>query len=191
MTSIMVFAFIQGKMNNNFSSFCWEKIGLSFIKTLLIIGFILVVYPINYGLETAPSITELLNKEETRSNFLINIIFLLTFFYPLIPIIGKWEEFIIPLQGVFASMIIFIWLCSGTGIDNYKLFPDLKTIIIILLISFVSHWIAKHLSVHIGEYFDKLYNREGFQILIFKAVILIMQSPVVFIYGLYLGNQIS
>lgn len=189
--AIMIFASLQQKINNSFSLFCWDKIALPFIKTLLIIGFVLLVYPINYGIESAPSITELLNTDSTRSNFLLNIIFLLTFFYPLLPIIGKWEEFIIPLQGIFASMIIFIWLCSGTGIENYSLFPDFKTIIIILLISFITHWLARYFSVHFGEYLDKLYNREGFQILIFKAIVLIMQSPVVFIYGLYLGKQIG
>jgi len=189
--AIAIFAFVQGRINNSFSHFCWDKIALPLIKTLLIIGFILLVYPINYGIESAPSITKLLNTDSTRSNFLVNIIFLLTFFYPLIPLIGKWEEFIMPLQGIFASMIIFMWLCSGTGIENYSLLPDIKTIIIILLISFITHWLAKYLAAHFGEYLDKLYHRECFQILIFKAVILIMQSPVIFIYGLYLGKQIS
>ncbi|MBL1141420.1 MAG: hypothetical protein HND53_05235 [Proteobacteria bacterium] len=189
--AIMIFAFIQQKINNPFSRYCWDKMALPFIKTLLIIGFILLVYPINYGIDSAPSITELLNTDSTRSNFLLNIIFLVTFFYPLIPVIGKWEELIVPLQGFFASMIIFIWLCSGTGVENYSLFPDFKTITIILLISFITHWLAKYVAAHIGEYLDRLYNREGFDILIFKAVVLVMQSPVIFIYGLYLGKQIN
>jgi hypothetical protein len=189
--AIMIFAFVQQKINNSFSRFCWDKIGLPFIKTLLILGFILLVYPVNFGIDETLSITELLNADEKRSNFLLNMIFLLSFFYPLIPVIGKWEEFIVPLQGVFASMIIFTWLCSATGIETYHLFPNIKTIIIILLISLVTHWLAKYFSAHFGNYLDKLYNREGFQVLIFKAVILIMQSPVIFIYGLYLGKQIS
>jgi hypothetical protein len=189
--AIMTFAYIQQKINNPFTLFCWEKIGLPFIKTLLIIEFILLIYPVNFGIESAPTITELLHVDDKRSNFLLNIIFLLTFFYPLIPLIGKWEEFIVPLQGIFASMIIFKWLCSGTGIENYSLFPDIKTTIIILLISLITHWLAKYFAAHVGEYLDKLYNREGFQILVFKAVILIMQSPIIFIYGIYLGKQIS
>jgi hypothetical protein len=189
--SIMVFAFIQQRINNAFTQFYWDKIALPFIKTLLIIGFVLLVYPINYGIESAPSISELLSIDSTRSNFLLNIIFLITFFYPLIPVVGKWEEYIIPLQGIIASMILFIWFCSGTGIENYSLFPDFKTFILILIISFITHWLAKYLAAHIGEYLDKLYHREGFQVLIFKAVILMMQSPVIFIYGIYLGKQIN
>lgn len=119
------------------------------------------------------------------------MIFLLTFFFPLLPVIRKWEELIIPLQGILASMIIFSWLCQESGIENYSLFPNFKTLGFILIISLITHWLAKYFAEHFGEYFDKLYDREGFQILIFKAVVLIMQSPVIFIFGIYLGKQIS
>lgn len=116
--------------------------------TFLMIAFILLVYPVNFGIGTAPSIQKLLSLNAQRSSFLINMIFLLTFVFPLVPVIKKWEELIIPL---------------------------------------LTHWLAEN----IGEYLDKLYHREGFQILIFKAVVLIMQSPVIFIFGIYLGKQIT
>ncbi len=188
--ALFIFTFIHDKSNNLFTRFCLDKIGLPLIMALLMIGFILLVYPINFGIESAPSIHELLAKDGKRSNFIINMVFLLTFFFPLIPVIGKWEELIIPLQGILASIIIFNWLCQGLEIENYSLFPDFKTICFILIVSLITHWLAKYLAAHCGAYLDKLYHREGFQILIFKAVILIMQSPVIFIFGIYLGKQI-
>lgn len=189
--AIFLFAFVHIKSNYPILSYCWDKIGLPFIKTVLILIFILLVFPINFGIAEAPSISELLSLNDKRSNFLLNIIFLLTFFFPLIPAIGKWEELIIPLQGILASMIIFSWLCHSMNIETYSLFPDGKTLFLIFIISFITHQLAARLSVSLGDYFDKLYHREGFHELIFKGVVLIMQSPVIFIFGLYLGRQLS
>jgi len=189
--ALFLFSFIHEKLNHHLLQYAWDKTGIPFIRTFLIIGLILLIYPINFGIESAPSINELLAADSKRSSLLINMIFLLTFFFPLIPIIGKWEELIIPLQGILASMIIFRWLCNGMSIENYTLFPDFKTISFIIIISLFTHWLAKHFASMFGEYLDNLYHREGFQTLIFKAVVLIMQSPVIFIFGLYLGKQIS
>jgi len=188
--AIFLFAFVQEKSNNPFTDYCWDKIGLPLIKTLLIIGFIYLVYPINFGFISAPSFNELLSSGDRRSSFLINIIFLLTFFFPLVPVIGKWEGLIIPLQGILASMIVFSWLCQELGIENYRLFPDIKTLGFIMIISIMTHWLAKYIAEHFGDYFDKMLHREGFKALLFKGVVLIMQSPVVFIFGIFLGDQI-
>ncbi len=189
--TIPAFVFIHDKLDNTFLQLCWKKIALPLIRVFLIIGFILLIYPINYGINSAPSINELLVVDDMRSSFLINVIFLLTFFFPLVPVLGKLDELTIPLQGILCSMIIFSWLCQQLNIENYSLFPDLKTIAFIILISFISHWLAKFLAEHTGDYFDQMFHREGFQLLIFKAVILIMQSPVIFIFGIYLGKQLN
>ncbi len=189
--TIPAFIFIHEKLEHTFLQICWKKAGMPLIRTFLIIGFILLIYPINFGISPAPSINELFAVDEMRSSFLINMIFLLTFFFPLIPVLGKLDELTIPLQGILCSMIIFSWLCQGLNIENYHLFPDIKTISFIVFISFLTHWLAAFLSEHAGGYFDKLFHREGFDVLIFKSVILIMQSPVIFIFGIYLGKQIS
>ena len=77
------------------------------------------------------------------------------------------------------------------NMKTYSLFPDGKTLLIIFIISFITHKLAAQLSISLGDYFDKLYQREGFHELTFKGVVLIMQSPVIFIFGLYLGKQLS
>ncbi len=77
------------------------------------------------------------------------------------------------------------------NMKTYSLFPDGKTLLIIFIISFITHKLAAQLSIILGDYFDKLYQLEGFHELTFKGVVLIMQSPVIFIFGLYLGKQLS
>ncbi|MFT5396065.1 MAG: hypothetical protein ACI85N_001261 [Gammaproteobacteria bacterium] len=185
-----IFVYIHNKLDNNFLQLCWEKIGIPLIRAFLIIGFILLIYPINFGLDAAPSINDLLSVDDKRSSFLINMIFLLTFLFPLIPLLGKLDEFTIPLQGILCSMIIFNWLCQGLEIQGYSLFPDFKILVLIILMSIATHWLAKHVSEYTGYYLDKLFHREGFKTLSFKAVILIMQCPVIFIFGISLGKQL-
>ena len=189
--AIVLFLFVQDKLNHPVLDYGWEKVGLPFIKTVLMLGFILLIFPINFGIESAPSISALLASDDKRSNFLLNMIFLLTFLFPLIPVIGKWEEFIVPLQGILASMITFTWLCHSLNIENYSLFPDGKTLLLIFIVSFITHKLAVYLSINLGDYFDRMFHREGFKDLIFKGVVLIMQSPVIFIFGHYLGKQLS
>jgi hypothetical protein len=185
-----IFVYIHNKLDNNFLQLCWEKISIPLIRAFLIIGFILLIYPINFGLDAAPSINDLLSVDDKRSSFLINMIFLLTFLFPLIPLLGKLDEFTIPLQGILCSMIIFNWLCQGLEIQGYSLFPDFKILVLIILMSIATHWLAKHVSEYTGYYLDKLFHREGFKTLSFKAVILIMQCPVIFIFGISLGKQL-
>ena len=185
-----IFVFIHDKLDNHVLQFCWDKIGMPLVRAFLIVGFILLIYPTNFGLDSAPSITALLSVDDKRSSFLINMIFLLTFFFPLIPLLGKLDELIIPLQGILCSMIIFSWLCQGLKIEHYSLLPDFKVFALIILMSVATHWLAKFISEHMGDYLDKLFHREGFKTLSFKAVVLIMQSPVIFIFGIYLGKQI-
>lgn len=187
---IPVFGMVHDRLDNYYLQFFWDKIGAPLLRTFLIIIFILLVYPLNFGLDSAPPVNELLNSDHMRVDFLINIIFILTFFFPLIPVIGKLEELIIPLQGMIASMIIFNWLCQALEINDYSIFPDSSVFIPIIIISLITHWLAEHLSESIGHYLDQLYDRKGFNILVFRCILLIMQCPIIFLFGLSLGKQL-
>ncbi|MCG8379065.1 MAG: hypothetical protein MI865_06280 [Proteobacteria bacterium] len=189
--ALPIFFFIHEKLDNKALQYFWDKIGMPLLRVLLIIGFILMVYPVNFGLVTAPPLTDLFSVDDMRSSFLINLVFFLTFFFPMIPLIGKWEELLIPLQGILCSMIIFSWLCQELSIQDYLLFPDIRTLGLIVIISLITHCLAEYFSEHTGDYLDNLYHREGFKELVFKGVVLIMQSPVIFIFGLFLGKQIN
>lgn len=189
--ALILFSFIHQKLNHPLLQIAWDKIGVPLIRTFLIIGFILLVYPINFGLESTLEMNELLNTDEKRSSFLINMVFLLTFLFPFIPVIGKWEELIIPLQSMLISIIVFRWLANGIDIENYYIFPDMKTLSLIIIISLITHWFAKYIAQTLGARLDEIYHKEGFQIMLFQAVVLIMQSPVIFIFGLYLGKQLN
>ena len=189
-TAIPLFEWIHDRLDNYALQFFWDKIGAPLLRTFLIIVFILLIYPVSFGLETAPAINSLLTTGKMRMDFLINMIFILTFLFPLIPVIGKWEEFIIPLQGILASMILFKWLCQSLNIENYSILPEASIFIPIIIISLITHWLANHLSEYIGHRLDNIFDREGFNILVFRCVLLIMQCPVIFLFSSSLGKQL-
>jgi hypothetical protein len=52
--------------------------------------FILMAYPTIFGIVDAPPLAALFNENATRVNYLVNMFFLTTLLFPLIPVIGKW-----------------------------------------------------------------------------------------------------
>ncbi len=184
------FYLVHEKLNHHYLQAMWDKIGMPLLRTVILIGFILLIYPLNYGLAQAPALSELMGSDNSRRDFLVNIVFLLTFLYPFIPLLGKSEEFIIPLQGILCSMILFRWLCQALGVNDYSLIVNLSTFLIIICIAFLTHWLAKHLSAYLGQHLDNTLNRQGFVILSFHAIIMIMQSPIIFLYSQSLGHQL-
>ena len=191
MAAIPLFEWVHTRLDHHHLQYFWDKIGNPMLRTLLLIAFILLVYPLNFGIEKAPAINSLLGTQELRFNFLINIVFILTFLFPLLPVIGKWDELIIPLQGMIASMIIFSWLCQAMGLKNYSLLPGLDTFSWIFVISFITHWLAVYIAEPIGGWLNHSFDRTGFKQLVFQGVVMIMQSPVIIIFGLALGKQLN
>ncbi len=187
---IPVFENIHERLDHHALQYLWDKVGMPMLRSMLMVMFIALVYPLNFGLEAAPPFNEIIAAQKTRLDFLINLVFLITFIYPAIPGIGKADELMIPLQGMMASAIMFRWLCQHLNCDQYSLLPGAGVLLAILIFAFITHWLAKYLSEHTGKFLDQTFHREGYQILVFQGVVMIMQSPVIFIYGMELGNQI-
>ena len=187
---IPVFEKIHERLDHHVLQYYWDKIGMPMLRTMLMLVFIALVYPLNFGLDSAPPFNEIITAQKTRLDFLINIVFLLSLIYPVIPVIGKADELMIPLQGVLASIILFRWLCAHLACEQYSLFPGGGVLLAILVFAFITHWLAKYLAEHVGAFLDRTFHRAGYQLLVFQGVVMIMQSPVIFIYGITLGNQV-
>ncbi len=190
MIALPVFEIVHEKLEHGTLQFAWDKIGMPVLRTFLLLFFLFLVYPLNFGLGEAATFSELLSARQGRFDLLFNIIFLVTFVYPVLPIIGKADAFMIPAQGLIASALLFRWLCQQQGLENYSLFPSSMSTLIILVIAVAGYALAKVTAQHAGEWLDKVTHREGYRILMFQAVLMVMQSPIIFIYGHALGKQL-
>lgn len=188
--ALPIFEIIHEKLDHNSLQYFWDKIGMPVLRTFLLLLFIYLVYPINFGITEAPPFKDIVLTDRSRFDLLFNILFLVTFIYPLIPIIGKADAMMIPLQGIVASMLLFSWLHKQYNLQDYSLFPSAGVLVVIVIIALAGYILARFIAANLGAWLDKQFHREGYEILVFQAVVMIMQSPIIFIYGHALGKQL-
>ncbi len=157
----------------------------------MLMVFILMAYPVIYGIEQAPSLSILLSEDDLRINYLINLIFIVSLLFPLIPILGNWHELVLPLQGIAASMMIFSWLVSGLGVSEYSFWPGWEVVLGCLALGVFTHWLGVQISQLIGHKLDKAFNVIDSGELFARGLILLFQSPVILIFSTSLGRQLS
>ena len=169
----------------------WDHIGTPLLRTILIIMFIILAYPELFAVKQAPDVSELLAMGDDRAIHVINIIFLLTLLVPLLPVIGSMESLILPLQGMTASAVLFSWLAESQRVRGVSYFPELSTMIFIFVMAVLTHWFALHISANIGEELDEKYRVVNSSSFISKAMVLVIQSPIILLYSLSLGRQLG
>jgi len=172
------------------SHWLMERIIVPAARALALVGFILVAYPVLFGVETAPAISELLAAGQLRLTNLVNVVFLLSLLLPLIPLFSRWPAFVLPIQGIAAATMVFRWWAESQAPTDIQFWPDMSTLFSLLLLAFVTHEIAKQLSHQLEKRVDALIEREGSGRLIYRTVVMIMQVPVVLLYTLSLGQQL-
>ena len=171
------------------SHWIMEHITIPSARTLSLVIFILTAYPVLFGLETAPTLTELFAIDRMRLTNLVNVIFLLSLTLPMLPLISRLPAWILPIQGIAAATMVFRWLTNTRPELEIHYWPGLTTVAGIALLAFITHEIAKWLSHHLETRLDNLIHRAGSGRLIYRAVIMLLQVPVILVYTLSLGRQ--
>lgn len=160
-------------------------------RAFILVLFIFIAYPVIYGIEYATPITALLADGENRTDYLINLVFLSSLVLPALPGIGKWTELILPVQGILCAMMVFSWLAQSMNIDKYGYWPGTDSVLMIVILALVTHWLTVKVGRHVGDRLDARFNVTGFEELIGQSVILFMQAPAILVYSLGLGRQLS
>ncbi|MEE8321608.1 MAG: hypothetical protein V3R68_07210, partial [Gammaproteobacteria bacterium] len=81
---IPLFDWIHKKLDNITLQFFWDHIGMPLLRTVLILIFIFLAYPLIFGISDAPSLSALLAADDMRIHYIINAVFVVTLFFPLI-----------------------------------------------------------------------------------------------------------
>ena len=181
---------IHSKLEHPFLEWSWDHVIIPLFRAALMILFLSLAYPVIFAVQEAPAISAILFENEMRLDYLINTLFVVSLFFPLIPVLGNWHELILPLQGILASMMIFSWLAQSLSITDYNFWPGWEVILTCLLFGIITHWIASHIATWIGQRIDRHYNVLDSGELFANGLILIMQSPVILIYSAGLGSQL-
>lgn len=171
------------------SHWLMEHAAIPAARTMALVCFILVAYPVLFGVESAVPIRELLAAEQLRLSNLVNVVFLLSLLLPLIPVFSRFPALVLPIQGIAAATMVFHWW-ADTQTDIH-FWPGATTVLGMLLLAFLTHEIAQQLSHHLEKRIDALIEREGSGRLIYRTVVMVLQVPVILLYTLSLGQQVQ
>jgi hypothetical protein len=182
---------IHASLKHPFLEWQWDHVVIPLYRAAMMILFLLLAYPVIFAVEEAPAISALLSENDLRLDYLINLLFVVSLFFPLLPVIGNWHELILPLQGILASMMIFSWLAQNLSVTDYSFWPGWEVIMACLFFGILTHWAASHIASYIGQRLDRRFNVLDSGDLLAGGLILIMQSPVILIYSVGLGSQLN
>ena len=172
------------------SSWIMEHTIIPAARALALVTFILVAYPVLFGVESAPAVKELLAVERLRLSNLVNVIFLLSLLLPLIPVFSRWPALLLPIQGIAAATMVFRWWAATQPQVDIHFWPGWSTVLSLFVLAFITHEIAKQLSHHLEKKVDAIIDRHGSGRLIYRTVVMMLQVPVILLYTLSLGQQL-
>ena len=167
----------------------YNHVGLPFVRVVLILIFILSAYPALYGVEILPSLTNVLFEHSERIHSLINWLFLTSLIVPFIPMVGVIPALVIPIQSILATAMLFSWATRDS--QEISLLPDLWVLALFIILSIVTHKIAKIFAAFIGDRFEDRINKQDMTHLVYESSLLVFQAPAILVYGIYLGLQLK
>lgn len=172
-----------------FSGWYLQHIWIPLIRVFSIIAFIVLAYPVLFGLKEASPILELLAADD-RINTLVNVLFVVTIGLSLLPVVDRLHALVLPLQGMAAILLLVNWLLPAQDAPSINFWPNGRLLAGLLLMALLSHWLALKTAEVVGGWLDEQFDREGFEILVYHMTLLFFQAPIILSYSLYLGEQL-
>lgn len=172
------------------TEFIFDKFLIPLARAVGLMVFILLCYPILFGLSEAPPLSHLLSTGSLRTSTLMNVLFIAPLLFSLIPFVGSLPAFILPVQGIAGSSLVFSWMQGALDIKNIQYMPNLITVLVIILLAILTHAVARWVSFHLSEKFNSIFHISDGQQIIYRIVIVAAQMPVILIYTQGLGAQL-
>ena len=172
------------------SEWIFEHIFIPLARAIALMVFILLSYPVLFGIHEAPPISSLLSSGGNRISTLMNVIFLIPLLFSLLPIVGNIPAFILPAQAIAGASLIFSWMQGALPAQTIHYFPNIKVLLVILLLAILSQAIARWAGNHTSNAVNRWFNIDDGQKIVYRIVILTAQLPVILIYTRGLGLQI-
>lgn len=166
-----------------------DHVGLPFVRVLLILIFILSAYPALYGVEQLPSLASVLFDHTERIHSLINWLFISSLVIPFLPMVGVIPAFVLPIQSILATALLFNWATRDVMYIN--LFPNLIVLGLFIVLSIVTHKIAKMFAEFVGYSLQHKVDKQDMTQLVYESSLLAFQLPAILVYGFYLGSQLK
>ena len=188
--SLIGFAYVHNLLEDEWLQWPWDHFMMPLLRACLVLMFIAIAYPSIFGLVDAPPLAEVLARDDMRIHHLLNLVFVITLFFPLIPVVGDWHEFVLPLQGIAASMLLFNWLAREMHVMDVHYWPGIDSVLYMSMLASFTHVAAVWISDRAGALLDRRFELDGSGKLVSSVLVMIMQGPIIVLYCRGLGRQL-
>ena len=172
------------------SEFIFEKFLIPLARAVGMMMFVILCYPVLFGLTEAPPLDQLLSTGSLRTSTLMNLLFIVPLLFSLIPVFGSLPALILPVQGIAGASLVFSWMQAAMQVDETQYLPHGITILIIILLAILTHTVARQLSFHVSETINRQFEIDDGQKIAYRVIIVVAQIPVILIYTRGLGSQL-
>ncbi|MBP1149806.1 hypothetical protein [Methylocaldum sp. RMAD-M] len=163
------------------------RVGPPFVHAALALGFVLLVYPHQFGRAGEPDFVRNLHAGARPISDLFNLAFVLAVFLPWLPVLGKYRGMVTSLQITVLGAVLLHWRYPEVSM---KYFPPASMLLGLIALSIGSHFLAREFGERLGRRLDGVFETEGWANLIEAPLDFLLQGAVLLRYGLYLGGQL-
>ena len=171
----------------NSPTWVFETILCPIIRIMVLFIIVSQVYPLIDANAARTGLWSILFEQQQFSH-LINILFFAGLLLSFIPVLSH-PVFALPIQSILTIALVFHWQYSGS-IVSLHLFPSMATILKITIYMVLAYYVTGELSRHIARALDSRYAVSGSIRLVSDAIYLVLQIPVMLVYGSFLELQL-
>lgn len=168
-----------------------EHLGIPLLRAACVVVFIYLAYPGLFGLREAPPLQTLLAGHRGATSTLLGIAFLVALAAPLLPLLYRHPEFVLPLQGMLATALLFDWLTDYLHMSAIKPWPGGDVMLVVCLSAWLMHRLARRLGHRLGSSADLLAGTDGYDRVALHVITMLAQLPVILVFSTGLAVQIA
>ncbi len=168
-----------------------EHVGLPLLRAACVVLFVYLAYPALFGLREAPALSALLAAHDGGTSTVLGLAFLVALAAPVVPVLHRHPELVLPVQGMLATAFLFEWLTGYLHITAASVWPGFDVLVLVALAAWLMHRLAQYAGRLVGEAADAAAGTRGYDRLVVHVVTLLAQLPVILIYSTALAAQIA
>lgn len=161
-----------------------EHVFSPLLRVVLLLIVVSQVYPAFDSQSTSLDFWRHL-REQQQIQDIVNILFFGGLLLAFIPIVNH-PIFALPIQGMLTIALVFHWQYGG---DALHLWPSAVTLLKIVAYLLLAWLITRELGIRLSRHIDRWLVVSGSIRLVTDTLYMLLQIPVMLIYGAYLAAQ--
>lgn len=168
-----------------------EHLGIPLLRAACVVVFVYLAYPGLFGLREAPALQVLLAEHRGGTSTQLGIAFLVALVAPVVPLLQRHPEFVLPLQGILATTLLFNWLTDYLHMSAISPWPGSDVVLVVVLAAWLMHRLGHRLGQRLGAMADDASGTAGYELVAIHVVTMLAQLPVILVYSTGLAVQIA